>query len=193
MDSRMPDVDGLQAARAIRTLPGERGATPIVAVTASASAGERGACLAAGMGEFLPKPISSRALARALARAVHGRTAAIEPAVVDAATIDRLDAELGDRAELRRIAGIYLGQLGPGTHAIATATAAADDDALRAAAHRLGSASSTFGATRVAELCDQLEALGAAGSASAAGALVSELEEARVRTADELRRVLELS
>jgi CheY-like chemotaxis protein/HPt (histidine-containing phosphotransfer) domain-containing protein len=193
MDSRMPEVDGLQAARAIRTLPGARGATPIVAVTASASPGERGACIAAGIDEFLPKPISSRALKRALARAVHGRTATIEPAMIDAATIDRLDAELGDHAELRRIAGIYLAQLGPGTHAIATATAAGDDDALRAAAHRLGSASATFGATRVAELCDWLEALGAAGSASTAGELVRALEEARGRTADELRRLLELT
>ncbi|MEA2444242.1 MAG: two-component system, sensor histidine kinase and response regulator, partial [Thermoleophilales bacterium] len=192
MDSHMPDVDGLQAARAIRTLPGERGATPIVAVTASASPRERAACLAAGMDGFLPKPISSRALALALARAVHGRTAACEPTVIDAATIERLDAELGDRSELRRIAGIYLGQLEPGTRAIATATAAGDDDALRAAAHRLGSASATFGATQVAELCDRLEVLGAAGAAGNAGELMRALEDARVRAADELRRLLEL-
>jgi HPt (histidine-containing phosphotransfer) domain-containing protein len=147
------------------------------------------------MDEFLPKPISSTALAAALARALERRPPpAIAPAAaaIDAEAIARLDSDLGDRAELRRIAGIYLAQLGPGTRAIAAAVATHDGEALHAAAHRLGSPSATFGAGGVAELCQRLEALGAAGSTSGAEELVRALEGECARAVAQLRRLLEL-
>jgi signal transduction histidine kinase/CheY-like chemotaxis protein len=70
MDLHMPGIDGLRAAYRIRVLEAEAGtaATPIVALTANASAEDRDACLAAGMEDFLTKPIGRERLAEVLAR-----------------------------------------------------------------------------------------------------------------------------
>jgi CheY-like chemotaxis protein len=65
MDLRLPGLDGIAAARALR----RRGVqTPIVALTADAFEEDRRACLAAGMDDFLPKPLAPAALAGALRR-----------------------------------------------------------------------------------------------------------------------------
>ena len=66
MDCQMPRCDGYDAARAIRALPGLRGQVPIVAVTASALEDERERCLAAGIDDYLPKPIRLTDLERVL-------------------------------------------------------------------------------------------------------------------------------
>jgi PAS domain S-box-containing protein len=70
MDVHMPGMDGLEAARRIRAMEQESGgaATPIIALTANASAEDREACLAAGMDGFLTKPLNREQLADALAR-----------------------------------------------------------------------------------------------------------------------------
>jgi signal transduction histidine kinase/DNA-binding response OmpR family regulator len=69
MDLHMPGMDGLEATRQIRTLEAETDAarTPIIALTANASAENRDACLAAGMDGFLIKPLDRERLAAALA------------------------------------------------------------------------------------------------------------------------------
>jgi CheY-like chemotaxis protein len=61
MDLQMPQMDGLQATRALREQPGHR-ATPVVGLTASAMLSERDDCLAAGMNDVLTKPYEPRHL-----------------------------------------------------------------------------------------------------------------------------------
>jgi two-component system, sensor histidine kinase and response regulator len=67
MDQQMPKMGGLEATRQIRQLP-DRGATPIVAMTASAFAPDRERCLAAGMNDFIAKPVNIEELFQTLLR-----------------------------------------------------------------------------------------------------------------------------
>jgi CheY-like chemotaxis protein len=68
MDLHMPGMDGLEATRRIRAIEAEQDSarTPIVALTANASAEDRDACLAAGMDGFVVKPLDRDRLAAAL-------------------------------------------------------------------------------------------------------------------------------
>jgi len=68
MDVQLPDMDGYQATRLIRSLDGPVARVPVIAMTANAMEGDRDRCLAAGMDDYLSKPIRRPALAATLAR-----------------------------------------------------------------------------------------------------------------------------
>jgi CheY-like chemotaxis protein len=67
MDCQMPEMDGYEATRRIRALPGDIARIPIVAITANAFHGDREACEAAGMNDYLTKPVNKDQFDRMLA------------------------------------------------------------------------------------------------------------------------------
>lgn len=72
MDVHMPEMDGLEATRRIRQLPGEAGRVPIIAMTANAMASDREQCIAAGMDDFVSKPFKPADFIAALSRVLSG-------------------------------------------------------------------------------------------------------------------------
>ncbi|WP_374267191.1 PAS domain S-box protein [Zoogloea sp.] len=105
MDMQMPVMDGLEATRRIRHLPG-RGKTPILAMTANAFEEDQEACFAAGMNDFIAKPVEPEALHRMLFKWLGGEgRGPLKAPPPDAApdwesvlgTVDGLDTERGLR------------------------------------------------------------------------------------------------
>lgn len=104
MDVHMPEMDGLTATRSIRALEGDRGSVVIVGLTASAMREDHDACLAAGMDDYLSKPINRAKLLQKLdscaARAVSAAPASrsseeVARKALDRATLDELGEALG--------------------------------------------------------------------------------------------------
>ncbi len=166
MDVQMPVMDGLEATRRIRTLPGGRARTPVLAVTASALPEQVAACRDAGMDGHLAKPIDREMLLAAVARLAAGQAApapatpapAAEPQapLLDMAALRTLSADLGPTAEL--VIGEFVAELRLGQQSLAEAALATEPPRLRQAAHRLLGAARTLGARRLSMELEALQA-----------------------------------
>ncbi len=185
MDGQMPELDGYDTTREIRRR--ERGGprTPIIAMTASSMEGERERCLAAGMDDFLAKPLRNQAL-----RAVLARWA---PASAPAAASDDAAAPAGDARGpllddsiiadieslgddmLATLVALYLGEVVASVDELAAAIDCHDMAAVARTAHQIKGASGTVGAAYVAGVAARLEAAGDARDEPTAGALLQAL------------------
>jgi signal transduction histidine kinase/DNA-binding response OmpR family regulator len=179
MDCHMPVMDGFEATRRIRAWERSRRQTPqlrIVALTANALDGDRQACVAAGMSDYLTKPITGVRLADMLARHLGAPAAAPLPAaasmVFDAAALASLPMVAdGSQPEF---AAFVLEQYRLGsTETIARlehALTVGDAKAALICVHTLKSASAQVGAAAVADHAEQMETSMRAGhTPSAAG------------------------
>jgi HPt (histidine-containing phosphotransfer) domain-containing protein len=152
----MPGMDGYEATRIIRSRekPGVR--VPILAVTAHALPDEREKVIAAGMDDHLTKPVTVRRLAEALGRwlgaaELDGTDDAPPSSTVTAA----LDPEVRRSAKVARL---FLEQLPRQLEALTVAARSANATELRAAAHKLKGSCFGVGATRLAAVCEAMEA-----------------------------------
>ncbi|HEV2676404.1 MAG TPA: response regulator [Aliidongia sp.] len=182
MDVQMPVVDGLQATREIRALEAPGRHTPIIAMTANAMRGDREACLAAGMDDYVSKPFEMVAFLGTVARwlAVDGVGAEQGPApsgmppVLDA---DHLDM-LGNLMPATDIAAILRTCIDGDDDRLRRVDAfgrAADLGRLGQEAHGLVSLFGNLGARRLQHLAGELEQACMAGDLPQARAIVRQL------------------
>ena len=187
MDVHMPEMDGLEATKAIRSLSGPVARIPIVALTANAFAADIEQCRAAGMNAHVGKPFRREDLAIAIADAVQGRSR-FEAAqrvgeigdhpLLDWAVVERFKADSGEEM-LQLLIDTYLGDAAQKLQQLATLLRAgkSSPDAVRLA-HSLKSASAMAGAAAVAAIAARVEAALAGGSAPVTGADVDEMSRA---------------
>jgi len=153
MDCQMPEMDGYEASRTIHR---EFDRPPrIIAMTAHALRGDREKCLAAGMDDYLSKPIIAKELETALKRLAptHKRNAPVD--------LQRLRDVCGDApGTMRRLADLYLEQGEELLPAMETAIRNNDAKDLSAIAHRFRGASLSCGSNSIVPFLNELEQLG---------------------------------
>ncbi len=186
-DLHMPGMDGYQVAAAIRAEEAARGLrrTPIVAVTANALRGEAEHAKAAGMDDYLTKPLQLEALRKALERRLSptrpAPAADHEPAPAGAAAVDVevLRSYVGDDpALLRDLLAQFLSSAKKQAAELHEACTRKDARQAAAAAHKLKSSARAVGATALGDLCAAIERAGRAGDLDAVGGRVASFDAA---------------
>jgi PAS domain S-box-containing protein len=205
MDVQMPELDGFEASREInRRWPGKR--PRIVAMTANAMEGDRELCVAAGMDDYVAKPIRVEELVAALGRCRPrgsagarrdaapnvGVPTASAAGVIDRAVIERLTATMGP-AFAAELIDTFIDDARQLVAALRKALTATDRDAFRRAAHSLKSTSESLGAFGLATLARELETVGQTGRLHEVGDRLERLttqSELVIRALGEIRHGL---
>jgi CheY-like chemotaxis protein len=186
MDVQLPDIDGMEATRRIRERLGEK-SPRIVAITANALPGDRERCLAAGMDDYISKPIQAQALRAAVeqggATDLPAQRAAPKPESPPAGAIDwsRIDGLAPFDPDGSMVAGAiaaFLADAPARIAAIRAAHAAMDPAAVASAAHALKGSAANIGVVRLLELSRGIEALALDGELENARAPIGDLEHA---------------
>lgn len=199
MDCQLPVMDGYQATAEIRRREGTDRHTPIIAMTAAALRGDHERCLAAGMDDYIAKPVLVSDVAVGLSRWLGGEatvprasaSAASAESARDVLDPDRL-AELGQLDSARDGSGFlfilvdcFLTRAPADLASLRAAVQRGDATAIYHVAHRLKGAAATLGSPGMVDLCQELEGLASTGGLAPARELLCCLEQefARVATA----------
>ena len=199
MDVQMPEMDGFAATQEIRRLQSSGGPdVPIIAMTAHAMEGDRERCLAAGMDDYVTKPVNARNLREAMMR--HCTPKAPEaPTPVSTRRggqdvifdFNRLTDVTGGDAEFEDvILREFLDGLPEAVDRLRVAIAAQDGKAVADAGHALRGSARTLGAEAIGFACLELETAGSAGQLVDAPAMLQRVELEQERLVETLETFL---
>jgi two-component system sensor histidine kinase/response regulator len=190
MDCQMPEMDGYAATAEIRRREGAAKHTPIVAMTANALEGDRAKCLAAGMDDYVSKPVRPEELAAVLERFLADDVESVEPVGATPAEVSppvdvvRLHQMMGDDpGEVADILGVYLEQMSASLERLVAAVEAGDAVEVESIAHNCVGVSATCGMSAVVAPLRELERMGRENRLAGAGRIGVEvgMEYGRVR------------
>jgi len=207
MDVMMPEMDGLEATRAIRKFQKEGGHANfsfrivIVAMTAQAMQGDREKCLESGMDDYLAKPIRPKDVRAIIERwspeLIPAANPPEPPPVAEVppdgeelpVEMDRLlDLGGGSPESLRELVELYFTQTTGQLAQLETAVRANQPEAVRHVAHSCAGASATLGMKRLVPLLRELERQGKAGQLANAEQLYHDVVREFKRTQDFLAK-----
>jgi len=185
MDVQMPEMDGMEATQRIRKgIAGIDPAIPIVALTAHTLTGDRERCIAAGMDDYISKPLTAELLlntiSRCLGLASSGAAAPVaDPLQQSAGALDvekALQQLEGDEDLLGELWNIFLGTAPQLFEQLSLALQDGDGKSATLKAHSLKGASASIGATRVHIAAGEVEAAIRGGDLDGARRHLEELE-----------------
>jgi diguanylate cyclase (GGDEF)-like protein len=206
MDCHMPQMDGYEATRRIRGLGDAQARTPIIAMTANVQSGDSELCLAAGMDDYLPKPLKldllREKLRHWLAREKPAPYARGEPGGepwiaepkggyegLDGQVLNKLREDTGD--VFARMIEVFLEDTPLYLQSLENAICNQDFQSLAELAHCIKGSGRNLGATRLVAIAKQLEDLGRSHSCVGAAELFAKLAAAFDRVRIELERELQ--
>jgi PAS domain S-box-containing protein len=193
MDCQMPELDGYEVTRRLRQAEKASNAPEqpayIIALTAHAFQGDREKCLAAGMDDYLTKPLQLPRLKQALQRVKQTAeaipapgdaeitTSESSPSALDTAALAALRElrEPGQSDPLKELGELFLKDARARLQQIESALAGREAPRLAAAAHALKGSASNIGARRLSALCLGLEQLAKAGDLTEAASILLNL------------------
>jgi PAS domain S-box-containing protein len=180
MDCQMPEMDGYEATAEIRRIEGEATHTPIVAMTAHALQGDRDKCIAAGMDDYVSKPVKVEELIRVLDaffaeaakdRVPNAKIASNAPAV----DVTRLHEAMGDTPEeFSEILDVYVTHMEESIEKLDAAVIARDHREVELIAHNCAGTSANCGMTALVAPLRELEHAGRAARLENASPLVAQ-------------------
>jgi signal transduction histidine kinase/DNA-binding NarL/FixJ family response regulator len=211
MDVRMPGMDGLEVARRMRAMPDYRAQVPIIALTANVMQADKEACFAAGMTDFLAKPLDLNDLRNTVNAAAgqieagDGDTLAVSMPAAPAPTrtdeeplsprMAELCATLGAEG-LSSIAQLFLSEIGQRQKALEDAASGPSWAGLREQAHALKGMALDMGLDELGAVAHTLETMAAGvlkgdpADTERLAVLRRDLDEKTVRGLDRLRRLI---
>ena len=213
MDCQMPEMDGFAATRELRKREADGSGSrhlPVIALTANAMDGDRERCLAAGMDDYLSKPLAQAELVKVLAKWLPGGSdAELAPEVtrgseasapaeaapvpehepINSRALDNIRNLHGGEGILAKVIDLYLDDSPVILDELRDCVVREDHDGMRKAAHKFKSSSANLGADRLAELCKRLEVLGRSDSTAGARALLDQVEQEYGAVRDALKEL----